>query len=613
MTPEDRLTDLMLQWEAGRRGGRVESVSHVCRKFPELAGELARRIEIVESVEILLGMDHGMSVSGAVTVSLESGASVPPPVEIPGYELQGILNQGGMGIVYRARQISLARIVAVKMMMGSHPSGSALSRFQTECRAIAHLHHPNLVEVFEFGETAAGPYFSMELVEGGNLTERMQSDPPGFQEAALLVESIAKVVHVVHERGIIHRDLKPANILLTEEGIPKVADFGLAKLLDQESGHSRTGELLGTLTYMAPEQIDSSFGAVGTRSDVYGLGAVLYELLTGQPPFQSSRTHLLRQVLEDDPRAPSTLRSAVPKELEAISLKCLEKRPGSRYASAQEIAEELRSFLEGRPVRARPVGPIQRTAKVVRRRPELKMLLCVALLVLVAAPIAAIVIRMQRAAELHTDALQCAPLVHDVLKRNCFACHGQDRNRIEGGLDILNHQALLDSRRRMIVPGAPEDSRLIQRIADGSMPPEHLEMTRPPIAQKELSILERWIRGGAPKFSVTGQADTPRQRTAFSKSAADVKKIFVQRCYECHKHGVARGGIRILHHRLLVNIRKVVVPGRPDESELLQLLLTESRRVMPPPPRTRLTDAEVSVIRQWITDGASPFPGSSGQ
>ena len=607
MSSEEQIADLMLQWEDRRLAGLAASADELCRDCPELKPELARRIDVVESMEGLLDVEPVRSVSNATTAPRAGGPPAPQPTHIPGYEILNVLDQGGMGIVYRARQTDLSRIVAVKMMAGAHPSGPRLSRFRTECRAIAQLHHPNLVEIFESGETDVGPYFSMELVEGGDLNARLKSNPPTFEEAAALVESIARVVHEVHQRGIIHRDLKPANILLTADGVPKVTDFGLAKLLDEESGHSRTGEVLGTLTYMAPEQIDPSLGSVETAADVYALGAILYEMLAGQPPFLATTTQLMRQIVQDDPAAPSTVRSDVPRDLDAICLKCLEKKPESRYASAAELADDLRRFLEHRPIKARPVGPLRRTAKVVRRRPELRALIILAVLGVVAIPVWLVAQRMLKEAELRAEAERLAPVARDVLQRNCFACHGDKGHAVERDLNVLSHAALLDSTRRLVVAGSPEDSRLIQRIADGSMPPEKYEIERPPLAEEELSILTRWIRGGAPPFAAAATSP-PEIKVRPPESARQAKAIFVEHCWKCHKHGVAEGGIRILHHRLLVNVRKVVVPGKPDESELFQLLSRGSDGVMPPRPRKPLSESEVEAIRKWIADGASPFP-----
>ena len=604
---EEQLADLMLQWEERRLAGLAASAIELCRDCPELTSELARRIEVVESMEGLLDVEPVRSISNATTAPRAGGPPAPQPTHIPGYEILDVLDQGGMGIVYRARQTELSRIVAVKMMAGAHPSGPRLSRFRTECRAIAQLHHPNLVEIFESGETDVGPYFSMELVEGGDLNAKLKSNPPTFEESATLLESIARVVHEVHERGIIHRDLKPANILLTADGVPKVTDFGLAKLLDEESGHSRTGEVLGTLTYMAPEQIDPSLGSVESPADVYAMGAILYELLAGQPPFLATTTQLMRQIVQEDPPAPSTIRNEVPRDLDAICLKCLEKKPEERYESALELADDLRNFLEHQPIKARPAGPIRRTAKVVRRRPELRALIILAVLAVVAVPVGLLAQRMLEESERRAEAESLAPAAREVLDRNCYACHGDPGHKVERGLDVLSHEALLDSARPVVIPGDPEHSRLIQRIADGSMPPAKLEIKRPPLAEEELSILTRWIRGGAPPFDATNAAPSPKTVRP-TEAARRVKKIFVDHCWECHKFNVAEGGIRILHHRLLVNVRKAVVPGKPEESELFQLLAPDAEGVMPPRPRKPLNQEDVEAVRKWIAEGASPFP-----
>jgi uncharacterized membrane protein len=204
-----------------------------------------------------------------------------------------------------------------------------------------------------------------------------------------------------------------------------------------------------------------------------------------------------------------------------------------------------------------------------------------------------------------------APLVRAILRRHCVECHGSKPGRAKKNLHILDHQGLLDSARRIVVPGAPEDSRLIQRIADGSMPPEEEEVRLPRVSEEELTILKEWIRGGAPPFGKAGPKDAEALSAPHSESAGKVAALFHNRCYKCHKYDVAKGGIKILHHRLLVAVRKVVVPGRPEASELFQLVTSaDDETRMPPAPAERLSPAEVALIRAWILEGAPPFPGS---
>jgi tetratricopeptide (TPR) repeat protein len=351
------------------------------------------------------------------TVTAEEVSDTPfTSPRLPGYEILGVLGRGGMGVVYRARQISLNRLVALKMILaGEHAGPEQRSRFRREAEAVARLQHPNIVQIYEVGEQDGRPYFSLEYVEGGTLAGRLAGTPQPARPAAELVETLARAVHFAHERGIVHRDLKPANILLSggrqppetapgqgadaprsgnpvpalaggsrlNEGVPKVTDFGLAKHLDQEHTQTQSGALLGTPSYMAPEQAwgRSKVVPVGPAADVYALGAILYECLTGRPPFRGENPlDTLEQVWSRDPVPPSRLQPKVPRDLETICLKCLEKDPGRRYGSARDLADDLRRFRAGEPIRARPVGLAQRLVKWVRRRPVQAALLGVILL-----------------------------------------------------------------------------------------------------------------------------------------------------------------------------------------------------------------------------------------
>jgi hypothetical protein len=291
---------------------------------------------------------------------------------VPGYEILGVLGRGGMGVVYQARQVGLNRLVALKMILAGHHAGAeARDRFRAEAEAVARLHHPNVVQVYEVGEHEGRLYFSMEYCPGGGLDKKLNATPFPPAEAARLIETLAGAVHAAHKQRVIHRDLKPANVLLAADGTPKVADFGLAKKLD-EAGQTQSGAVLGTPSYMAPEQAASGVKVVGPAADVYALGAILYELLTGRPPFRGPTSYeTVQQVLTDEPAPPRRLQSGVPADLETVCLKCLAKQPGRRYATAQELAEELRRFLDGKPVRARPVGALVRGWKWARRRPAL--------------------------------------------------------------------------------------------------------------------------------------------------------------------------------------------------------------------------------------------------
>ncbi len=318
-----------------------------------------------------------------------SSDSAPAP-EITGhtfgdYELLEELGRGGMGVVYKARQGKLKRLVALKMILtGEHAAAQDLARFQAEAEAVARLHHPNIVQVYEVGQHAGQPYLALELCPGGTLDRKLAGTPLPAEEAARLVQAVARAMYAAHQAGVVHRDLKPQNVLLAADGQPKVTDFGLAKKLDEQTAHTQTGAILGTPSYMAPEQAAGMGKDVGPPADVYALGAVLYECLTGRPPFKAA-THLdtLWQVSHDEPVPPRQLQHKVPRDLETVCLKCLHKEPGRRYASALELAEDLRRFLAGEPIHARPVGPAERAVKWVRRRPAVAGL--AAALVLVAA------------------------------------------------------------------------------------------------------------------------------------------------------------------------------------------------------------------------------------
>jgi tRNA A-37 threonylcarbamoyl transferase component Bud32 len=309
--------------------------------------------------------------------------------DVPGYTIVGELGRGGMGVVYKARQTRLNRLVALKMVRaGTTASREELDRFFREAEAVAALHHPNIVHIHEVGEAAGLPFFALEFMEGGSLAERLRRQPLTFQQAAELAETLAKAVQHAHQQGLIHRDLKPANVLLMgaageQLGIPKITDFGLAKRLDGQGGHTQTGAVIGTPSYMAPEQARGQTDQVGPASDVYALGAILYECLTGRPPFRGKEAmEVLAQVLADEPVAPSRLNAKVPRDLETICLKCLEKEPQRRYATAAELADDLKRLREWQPIKARRVGRLERGVRWLRRRPAVVLGVLLAVVVL---------------------------------------------------------------------------------------------------------------------------------------------------------------------------------------------------------------------------------------
>ncbi len=316
----------------------------------------------------------------------EDRAAAPNRPTVPGYEILGELGRGGMGVVYKALHVKLHRLVALKMILaGSHARADDLARFSTEAEAVAGLPHPNIVQIYDIGEQAGLPYFSLEFVEGGSLETRLDGTPWQAPRAAQLVETLARAMHAAHQCGIIHRDLKPANVLLTADGTPKITDFGLAKRLDQDAGQTRTGTIMGTPSYMAPEQAGGAKAGIGPAADTYALGAVLYELLTGRPPFKAETPlDTILQVLGGEPVPPTQLNGRVPRDLETICLKCLQKEPAKRYATAEALADDLRRFQNHEPILARPVGRLEKFGRWCRRNPVVAGLAALVALVLVA-------------------------------------------------------------------------------------------------------------------------------------------------------------------------------------------------------------------------------------
>src|SRR5947199_2302796 len=275
--------------------------------------------------------------------------------ELGDYELLEEIGRGGQGVVFRARQKSLNRTVALKVIsLGQWASKAHLKRFRLEAEAAAHLEHPGIVPIHEVGERDGSCYFSMKFIEGGQLDEFARREPMPIRRAVELMAKVARTVHYAHDHGILHRDIKPGNILLDAKGEPHLTDFGLARLVETESTVTRTLEVLGTPSYMAPEQAVGNNAAVSSATDIYGLGAVLYQLLTGHPPFAGDTTYeTVRMVLETQPRQPRLCNPKVDRDLETICLKCLEKEPATRYASAEALAEDVERFLRNKLIRSR--------------------------------------------------------------------------------------------------------------------------------------------------------------------------------------------------------------------------------------------------------------------
>jgi serine/threonine protein kinase/tetratricopeptide (TPR) repeat protein len=323
--------------------------------------------------------EHGASSWGDDQTETDFRRNLP---QIAGYDLLELLGEGGMGVVYKARQLGLNRLVAVKMIRTDRRgSADRLARFRIEAEAVAQLRHPQIVQIHEIGDADGAPYVSLELLEGGSLDDKLASSVLPGREAAELLITLAKAVQVAHDAGIIHRDLKPSNVLFTKEDVPKITDFGLAKRLEADSRQTETGQIMGSPSYMAPEQAKGDTRNVGPPADVYALGAILYEMLTGRPPFKGETpVETLRQVTDDEVVPPSRLVPKVGRDLETICLHCLNKDQARRYGSATAFAEDLQRFLTGRPIKARPTPFWERGAKLARRHPVAATLVTVALL-----------------------------------------------------------------------------------------------------------------------------------------------------------------------------------------------------------------------------------------
>jgi serine/threonine-protein kinase len=375
VTGDPRVQDLLV--ELLETGATPEEV---CRPCPELLPAVRAGWRRVAGV--MGQVDRIFPPDDSAPTCAGSAPEVTPLPELPGYAVESVLGRGGMAVVYRARHLRLNRSVALKMLLtGPFARPEERERFRLEAEAVAGLRHPNIVQVYDSGELDGRSYFTMEFVEGGTLAQKLAGTPLAAREAGALVATLSDAVQMAHSAGILHRDLKPANVLLTADGTPKVADFGLAWRIEGDSGLTRTGVGMGTPSYMSPCQVRGDKSALGPGTDVWALGAILYECLTGRPPFKAETSAAtIQQVLADDPVPPAQLNHQVPRDLETICLKCLEKDIHRRYPSAAALAADLRRFGRGEPITARPAGRLERTAKWVRRRPTKAALLAAGLL-----------------------------------------------------------------------------------------------------------------------------------------------------------------------------------------------------------------------------------------
>lgn len=313
---------------------------------------------------------HGMNISFMSRETLPSIVANPVIRYFGDYEIDREIARGGMGAVFKAWQLKLNRPVAVKMILeGRLANEEAVKRFYTEAEAAANLQHPNIVAIHEIGNHKGQHYFSMDYVEGPNLSELANGKPLPPSKAAQYVSTLAQAIHYAHQRGTLHRDLKPSNVLIDQHGNLRITDFGLAKLVNNDRNITVSGAVIGTPSYMAPEQAMGRQDLIGPQTDVYSLGAILYELLTSRPPFLGHPMATVRAVIDSEPVAPRRVNHDVPVDLEVICLKCLEKSPQRRYSSARELAEELDRYLKGEPIHARPANAVRKTANWLKRHP----------------------------------------------------------------------------------------------------------------------------------------------------------------------------------------------------------------------------------------------------
>ncbi len=445
----------------------------------------------------------------------EDPGEASPRVE--GYEILGRLGQGGMGVVYRARQHGLDRLVALKMIRaGSHAGPEHLARFRIEARAVARLRHPNVVQIHDVGRADGLPYVALELLSGGSLEARVAGTPRPERESAELLITLAGAIAAAHRAGVVHRDLKSANVLFSEDGTPKIADFGLAKRLDEDDGQTESGQVMGSPSFMAPEQALGRGREVGPAADLYSLGAILYEMLAGRPPFKGmTAMETLYQVVHADPVPPSHLRPGLSRDLETICLKCLAKDPARRYADADAMADDLRRHLAGSPIRARRTGPRERAWKWARRQPAAAAL---AVLVIAAVAVtAAVAIRRhqhQGAHALRVDARSVAAAEELAGARDAL-----QQERWEDGRRILNALLAANKGDKDLLRLDAEARALRDRIEDGDA-----RGRRRHEAAGRLAEFARWRREAQVRdadLNAIGQFDGIRATREAARKALD--------------------------------------------------------------------------------------------
>lgn len=401
------------------------------------------------------------------------------------YELLALVARGGMGVVYRARQSGFNRTVALKMILaGQFSDDAAVKRFRAEASAVARLQHPNIVAAHEVGEVSGTHFFSMDFVEGKSLGELSRTAPLPARRAARYVRDAAEAIEHAHRKGIIHRDVKPSNLLIDQDDRVRVTDFGIACCVETDGEATKSGAVLGTPGFMSPEQAAGHRSRIGPGADVYSLGATLYALLTGRPPFQADTPlETLRQVLTESPARPRSLNRNIPADLETIALKCLHKEPAQRYASAQALADDLARFLEGRPIIARPVGPLNRAWRWARRNPALAALGCLSVLLALVLATAATL----RLADAESAATLREERTRSALKANA-ADAARQAERIRFELRELSRPLLELAR----------DTNMVAALRQGDVPAATLQMKLGAEAANAAESDLRWVSAKPP-------------------------------------------------------------------------------------------------------------------
>ena len=388
------------------------------------------------------------SITDSILPTIDPKTGRPMP-HVSGYEILGELGRGGMGVVYKARQKKLNRLVALKMVLsGGHASPDVLARFLVEAQAVAALQHPNIVQIYEVGEHDSLPHFSLEFVDGAPLDRALAGKPQKPVDAARLVETLSRAMHFAHAHSILHRDLKPANVLLTSDGVPKITDFGLAKKLEGDSGQTKDGSIMGTPSYMAPEQARGEMKNLGPSADIYSLGAMLYEMLVGRPPFLGTTPfETILQVIKEEPVPPSRLIGKLPPDVETICLKCLQKEPAKRYATAELLAEDCRRFIAGEPILSRPISSVERAWRWCRRNPRVAGLLATVAGLLVVVTVTSTVSALTIAQERNLKEIQRKDAVDARVAAETARQQADENAKIatkQAGLSLNTMQVLID-------------------------------------------------------------------------------------------------------------------------------------------------------------------------